>query len=122
MSANTKRNVITILVVVLLLAAIIVYGIVKSKSMAIPENTIDNTAGNLNNGGLFCEHDGRVYFANSYDSGCLYSMNADQTDIKKLYDLSVKFINAGGDYVFFYGETSKASSGLGSIVAKPAMY
>jgi hypothetical protein len=122
MSENLKRNLITIGVVVLLLTAIIIYGVLKSKSMVIPEDTIGNTAGNLNNNGLFCEHDGRVYFANSYDSGCIYSMNPDQTDIKKLYDLSVKFINAGGDYVFFYGETSKSSSGLGSIVAKPAMY
>ena len=32
------------------------------------ENTTGNTAGNLNNGGLFCESDGKVYFANAYDT------------------------------------------------------
>ena len=29
-----------------------------------PEGTVGNTAGNLNNGGLFCEYDGKVYFSN----------------------------------------------------------
>ena len=50
-----------------------------------PEGTIGNTAGNLNNGGLFCEYNGRIYFANPKDSNCLYSMNVDETDLQKLY-------------------------------------
>lgn len=43
-----------------------------------------NTAGNLYNGGLFCESEGVIYFSNLYDDGCLYSMLPDETDIKKL--------------------------------------
>ena len=36
-----------------------------------PDSAIGNTAGNLNNGGLFCEDEGVVFFSNTYDSGCL---------------------------------------------------
>ena len=31
-----------------------------------PAGTVGNTAGNLNNDGLFCEYDGTVYFLNPY--------------------------------------------------------
>ena len=52
-----------------------------------------NTAGNLYNEGYFCEKDGIVYFANPADNYCLYSMNPDGTNIKKLEDQSVSYIN-----------------------------
>ena len=32
-----------------------------------------NTAGNLYNGGLFCEYNGVIYFSNPNDNGRLYS-------------------------------------------------
>ena len=51
-----------------------------------------NTAGNLYNEGYFCEKDGIVYFANPADNYCLYSMNPDGTNIKKLEDQSVSYI------------------------------
>ena len=69
---------------------------------ANPDGTIGNTAGNLNNGGLFCEQNGRVYFANPKDKNCLYSMNADETDVKKIYDGNVCNILAGGEYLYYF--------------------
>ncbi len=85
----------------------------------IPENpagTIGNTAGNLYNGGYFCEDsDGRVFFSNSYDNGALYVMNADETNVEKLSANMVKSINTGGDYLYYYMSDSSASTGLGFV-------
>lgn len=67
-----------------------------------PEGTIGNSAGNLNNGGLFCEHEGRVYFANPGDNNCLYSMTVDETDLQKLYAGNVCNILTGGDYLYYF--------------------
>ncbi len=120
--SKTARNILAIGIAVALMAIAVIYSILSSRLGIIDENVVGNTAGNLNNSGLFCESDGVVYFANPYDSYALYSMNPDGTDLKCLNDLSVKFINAGGDYVFFYGKTAKTTSGLGGLVSKPAMY
>ena len=68
--------------------------------------TVGNTAGNLNNGGLFCESDGKVYFANAYDNNTLYSMNPNETEQTKLGVNSVASINAGGDYLYYYMESA----------------
>lgn len=67
-----------------------------------PDGTVGNTAGNLNNGGLFCEHNGKVYFANPHDQNCLYSMNPDETDVRKIYAGNVCNILAGGNYLYYF--------------------
>ena len=53
------------------------------------------------NGGLFCEHNGVVYFANLQDAGRLYSMDPSGNDIKKISDDSVKYINADDNYIYY---------------------
>ena len=121
MSGLSKR-IIVIAAAILLIAFTVFYIIHASHKIDIPPGTVGTTAGNLYNDGLFCEEGGKVYFANSYDEGCLYVMNPDQTEIKKLYNLKSKFINVGGDYVFFYGKAISQSQGLGSVVSKPGMY
>ncbi len=60
-----------------------------------------NTAGNLYNGGLFCEHDGTVFFANPSDHDRLYAMNYDGTNLRKLCDDIVTYINADDNYVYY---------------------
>lgn len=120
--SKTTQSIIAIIIVVVLAAVGIIYVVNAGKFNRIPDNAIGNTAGNLNNDGLMCEDDGIVYFSNPYDNGALYSMTPDGEDLKKLNDLSVKFINAGGKYVFFYGKKTKTTSGLGGLVSKPAMY
>lgn len=120
--SNTSKNIIAIALVILLIATGVIVTILNSRMSDIPDNTIGNTAGNLNNEGLFCEKEGVVYFANPYDDNCLYSMNADQTKIRKVYNMKTKYINVGGDYIFFYGVKNSSGTGLGSVVAKPGMY
>lgn len=81
-----------------------------------PVGTVGNTASNLYNGGYFCETDGVVYFANAYDNYALYSMSPDETNLKKLTTNSAKYINAGGDYIYYYESTVGSASGLGYLL------
>lgn len=120
--SKTSQKILLFGFIIFFVAIAVFSSVFKSRHAKIPEGTVGAMAGNLNNEGLFCESDGRVYFSNIYDSGCLYSMNADQTDIKKVFNISAKYINAGGDYLFFYGDTIAASQGLGSVVSKPGMF
>lgn len=68
-----------------------------------------NSAGNLYNGGMFCEYDGIVYFANPDDNYCLYSMSLDNGDVKKLSNDTATFINADEHYVY-YARNNKAEN------------
>lgn len=68
-----------------------------------------NTAGNLYNGGLFCEYDGTLYFANPNDHFRLYSMPARGGKVKKLCDDVATFINVDEHYIY-YARNGKAST------------
>ncbi|MCM1387353.1 MAG: DUF5050 domain-containing protein [Bacillus sp. (in: Bacteria)] len=112
MTAKTK-NIIIISSIFAILAIIVTVLIITSRMPMNNDYTVGNTAGNLNNGGLFCESDGRVYFANAYDNNTLYSMNPDETDIQKIGVNSVASINAGGDYLYYYMESGGSDGGEG---------
>ncbi len=88
----------------------------------IPEDTIGNTAGNIRGEGRFCEFDGKVYFSNPYDGDALYVMNPDGSEMEKLLNSSVSYINAGGNYLFYYLESRNGGSGLGYIRATTGIY
>ena len=80
-----------------------------------PAGTIGNIAGNLNNGGIVCESEGRIYFANPYDSGSLYSMNVDETDCRKISTSVATSINVAGGYIYYFQSGSSGAAGLGSV-------
>lgn len=106
-----------IILAILLFAGIILF--LTTISRRIPGNTADtlgNTAGNLNNGGYFCEDaDGTVFFANFYDHGTLYAMNSDESNIRKLSAAKVSYLNTGGEYLYYYMPDSMSSTGLGFV-------
>mgnify|MGYP001056563777 FL=1 len=113
---NTKqKRVVTIVVVTLLLVTLFTVMILLDRVHMNPEGTVGNTAGNLNNSGLFCEYNGTVYFANSYDGGSLYAMSADETNIRKLNSLVVQNILAGGKYLYYFQTGSTSTSGFGQV-------
>ena len=60
-----------------------------------------NTAGNLYNGGSFCEFNGTIFFSNPSDAGKLYSMDATGGNLKKLADDIPTYINADENYVYY---------------------
>jgi hypothetical protein len=82
-----------------------------------PDGTVGNSAGNLNNGGLFCEYDGTVYFSNKTDGGSLYAMDVDESNVRKLNTMKVGNILAGGKYLYYFqtGSADSANSGFGQI-------
>lgn len=93
-------------IISILIIAVIITGVIISKNAkkipANPPETLGNTSGNLNNQGLFCESDGFIYFANANDNYYLYKMDVNGSNIVRLMDVPVSFINAAGDYLYFY--------------------
>lgn len=114
-----KQNIKVIIVVAVIFIICATLLAITYFTGRIPENpagTVGNTAGNLYNGGYFCEDsEGRVFFSNSYDNGSLYVMNADETGVEKISSNTVNSINAGGDYLYYYMSDSSASTGLGFV-------
>ncbi len=79
------------------------------------EGAIGNTAGNLLNGGRFCEYDGKIYFANPKDRNALYVMDSDMTNMKKLSDDDASYINATTNYLVYVRDNSKRESASGQF-------
>ena len=107
------RNIMIISLTLILLAAIAVVIYITQRIPMNPPGTIGNTAGNLNNSGLFCEYNGTVYFSNTGDGGCLYAMNSDETNVRKLADMKVMNILAGGSYLYYFQTGTATTTGFG---------
>lgn len=110
---NTNRRSLLVTFLFLLLIVFLCTLLIFSGRIAMnPAGTIGNTAGNLNNSGLFCEYDGTVYFSNSNEGGSLYAMDADESNVRRLNTLKVCNILAGGKYLYYFqtGSVSSASS------------
>lgn len=122
------RNRVIFLSIFFLLAVIAGVGLFFTlRARRIPMNdpvTVGNTPGNLYNSGYFCEYDGVVYFANPLDNNCLYSMNPDETEFKKLTRMGASFINAGGEYLYYYLDPShtRATSGVETAAREYGIY
>lgn len=87
-----------------------------------PPGTVGNTAGNINNGGLFCEQNGMVYFSNPSDRNALYSMTVEEQNLTKIYSGNIVNILAAGDYLYFFQKEPNASSNLGNLRVTHAFY
>lgn len=120
---TTKQKNIVILSITGVVLILLLILVIFSGHIPLNDDTAaGNTPGNLNNGGYFCETDGKVYFANAYDNYALYSMNPDETDLTRLNDNSVSYINAGGDYLYYAMSSSSNGSGLGFIRRTSGIY
>lgn len=121
MKNKAKVTVFVVLITIILIGVWIVNYLINR----VPDNpagTIGNTAGNLNNGGYFCESDGVVYFANAYDGGTLYCMNADETSIKKLNRSEVSGLNAAGNYLYYYQKNSSSYPDFSFLIRTYGLY
>lgn len=116
------KNALVLLIPLLVLVILCIFSILFKHVPKNPVGTVGNTAGNLNNGGLFCEDEGIVYFSNAYDNGCLYSMKPNETDVKKLSEATVSSINAAGDYLYLYQSQSTASDSFASVLRINGVY
>ncbi len=116
------NQIIPILAIILLLGGLMIASFFNERIPSNPEGTIGNTAGNLNNGGLFCEQDGMVYFSNPCDEGSLYSMTVDETNLTKLYAGNVCNILTGGDYLYYFMKNPTGNSSLGNVRVSHAFF
>lgn len=110
-----QKRILGVVAAALLLATLAAVMIFLGRVPMNPAGTVGNTAGNLNNSGLFCEYEGTVYFANSYDGGSLYAMGPNETDIRRLNTMEVQNILAGGRYLYYFQTGSTSSSGFGQV-------
>lgn len=119
---TTKKNILILSIAGVVLILLLLLVIFSGRIPLNDDNTVGNTAGNLNNGGYFCETDDRVYFANAYDNYALYSMNPDETELKKINANSVSSLNAGGNYLYYAMSSSSNGSGLGFVRKTSGIY
>ncbi len=117
-----KKNAITIIIIALLLISLLIGTQLLAAIPDNPSGTIGNSAGNLNNRGLFCEDGNKIYFSNPYDGDRLYSMNADGTGKKLLLRVPVEYINSGGDYLYFYQKNSDEKAVFGVLSNNNGIY
>lgn len=113
-----KKKIIAISVILVLIlsaAGIAVYQNHQKKQRYNDSYVNGNTAGNLYNYGMFCEHNGTVYFSNPNDNYRLYSMNEEGEELKKLCDDSVAFINADDNYVYYVRRNANFNTTLSSF-------
>lgn len=117
-----RKNLTTLIITCVLLLFLLILTVLSNRTPMNPEGTFGNTPGNLNNGGLFCEADGKVYFSNPYDNNTLYRMNPDETKMEKLNDNPVANINVGGKYLYYSMSSNKNGSGLGFVRQTSGIY
>ena len=118
---NLKQIITVSLILIFIIGALVGISLLKSNVSdrasvePNPDDEIGNTAGNLYSHGLFAEKDGRVYFSNPYANGNIYSMNPDQSDMKKIAVGNASFINVLGNYIYYYSANGDDANGLGYI-------
>lgn len=108
-----KHLPLIILIIVLVLAiagGITVYMINRTRFNDDYVN--GNTAGNLYNEGLICEYGDMVYFANPSDRDKLYCMNSDGSNLTKICDDIVSFINVDENYIYYVRNNPGAAEGF----------
>lgn len=115
---KSKGQTVILLIILILLMAILFMFFELSKEVKMNDSPINgNTTGNLNNSGLFCEHDGILYFSNGYDNQALYSYNPDNGSCKKLADGPVCNINVDSHYIYYTREASGSQGTFGLSTA-----
>lgn len=96
-----KKWIIAIIVLVLLVGGLGTFAYLTRRTVWNEDNASGNLAGNLMNGGLFCEYEDTIYFANPNDSYALYSMDQKGEKFKKIHDDRVSSINATDRYIIY---------------------
>lgn len=115
-----KKKTVKITGIIILIAALLFFigmALFSNRISMNPPGTVGNTAGNLNNDGLFCEYNGTVYFSNSFDNGALYSMAPSETELRRLSGAGARNLLAGGNYLYYFQKGASGDPGFGYIRA-----
>ncbi len=100
MHSKIRKSIFTILVILIIGALAVLYRL-STKVYYNDEDFAGNSAGNLYNGGLFCEYKDTIYFSNPEDDGAMYCMDTDCTNVRKLSDDRVASINVDDHYIYY---------------------
>jgi len=109
------KRVLIILSVITVIGIIAVFAYSSNRTYLNDEDLVGNTAGNIYNGGLFCERDGRIYFSNDNDDGSLYVASSDLTKFKKLHNDKAVYINVDENYIYYLRANNTRENARGSI-------
>ena len=112
---STIKKILLFLCIITLVTFAGIYIYSSVRTYLNDEELTGNTTGNIYNGGLFCEKDGRIYFSNDNDGGSLYVMNSDTTNIKKLHSDKAAYINADENYVYYLRANNTRENNSGSV-------
>lgn len=109
------KRAITIIILILIIGSIGVISHFSQKTYFNDETAIGNTAGNLLNGGIFCEDSNLIYFSNPNDDGALYSMDLNCKNFKKLHSDNASYINAAGKYIVYVRDNHNRNKATGDF-------
>jgi len=120
----TKRTAVTFAIITLIIAFVVAAHVREQRIPMFPTDH-GNTASNLHNSGLVFEMDGKVFFSNPSDNNCLYSMDVNESNPKRLTSMGVKYINGANGMLYFYMDSTHKSNnvtGLGSVTNQYGIY
>ena len=110
-----KKIIIGVIAVLLCLAFLFGNKLFTSETKMNEGYVNGNTAGNLYNGGSFCEYNGVIYFSNPNDNGKLYCMDSNGTNLKKISDDNATYINVDDNYIYYIRNNSDPSLNFGFV-------
>ncbi len=106
-----KRNTVIATITVVLLVVVLA-GVLFLSGDEMPQNPASasgNLAGNLYNGGYFCEYNGEVFYSNASDGYHLYRIKEDKSVVKENYT-AVFSLNAYNGYLYYSKNSTKAGN------------
>ncbi|MCI5517730.1 MAG: DUF5050 domain-containing protein [Roseburia sp.] len=103
-----RKIIIPVVILVVLIASISLFRHWHNRFHYNDNYVNGNTAGNLYNGGLFCESNGTVFFSNPDDKGRLYAMDANGSNLRKLCGDTAMYINADDHYIYYVRNNSRS--------------
>lgn len=109
------KFIITGVILLLVIGGVCLHYFTTPKEKPNSTDATGNTAGNLINGGLFCEYNGKIYFANPYDHNYLYVMNSDCTNARMLNSDSVASLNIYNDKIY-YVKNNYSKDSVGTVL------
>lgn len=116
LSLSTVKKVLLTLFIITAITLIGITIYTSGRTFKNDDDLIGNTAGNIYNGGLFCERNGRIYFSNDNDDGSLYVMNSDASHFKKLHNDKTAYINVDENYIYYLRANNTRENASGSIL------
>ncbi len=104
--AKLITRVILTLTILTVVAAAGIYYYNLDRTYYNSDDEIGNTAGNIYNGGLFCQQDDMIYFSNINAGGKLFVTTDTLSSFQQVSRDKAVYINADDDYIYYIQSSS----------------